>query len=65
MTAHVARKGEPEDKSNSETSRLAPTSTQRKSYIQQEVVVFGNNLPELPSSRTSAASADDTTPKLL
>ena len=66
MTAHVARKGEPEDRSNYDTSRLTSTSTtQNKSYNQQEGSAFGNNLPDVPISQTSATSDDDTTSKVL
>ena len=62
MTAHVARKGEPEEKSSiTKTSSQSTKSSQ--SYMKQDVKGFGSIFPNLSNSDSSAN--ERTTFKLL
>ena len=49
MTAHVARKGEPDEKSNI-TKATSQTTKSSQSYIKQDVKSFGNIFPNHNSS---------------
>ena len=52
MTAHVARKGEPEEKSN--LTKSTQSTRLNQNYIKQDVKSLGNIFPSLNNSDTSA-----------
>ena len=52
MTAHVARKGEPEEKSN--LTKNNQSTRLNQNYIKQDVKSLGNIFPGLNNSDTSA-----------
>ena len=51
MTAHVARKGEPDDKSNTAKSNQSTKSNQN--YMKQDAKNFGNIFSTLDNSNDS------------
>ena len=65
MTAHVARKGEPEEKHVSPPKGPTIMSNQAKHYMQQNKLNYGSSLPKVPTPQTPADAMEDSNFKLL
>ena len=65
MTAHVARKGEPEEKPVSPTKATSNTSSQANNYMQQNTINYASAFPKVTTPRTPAAAIEDNNFKIL
>jgi hypothetical protein len=57
MTAHVARKGEPEEKHASLSKSPTTTSSPTKHYMQLNSQNYGSNLPKVATPQTPSTAA--------
>ena len=66
MTAHVARKGEPEEKTSTTANVVSTTNTNlTKCYDQPNNLHYGAKVPEATTLRTSASPIKDNTFRLI
>ena len=65
MTAHVARKGEPEEKITPPPKGPTTTSSQAKHYMQVNPQSYGSTLAKVTTPHTPSTAIEDNNFKLL